>query len=75
MVHGAVDTGPDASYVACRGEMPGLAPLPVQYADFAACGSAKSSAPEDDPESLITEQIEYWRQTLAGLPVSSILPS
>ncbi|WP_343064783.1 amino acid adenylation domain-containing protein [Marilutibacter spongiae] len=47
---------------------PGLAPLPLQYADFAAWQRARMT---DDRQA---QQLDYWRTQLAGLPVVHGLP-
>ena len=56
------------------GQAPGLAPLPVQYADYTLWQHAVLGQ-ESDGESAIARQLAFWRAQLAGLPDAIDLPS
>ncbi|MGW6911272.1 amino acid adenylation domain-containing protein [Streptomyces sp. NPDC054940] len=56
-----------------RGEEPGWAQLPVQYADFAVW-QRQALGEVDDPNSILARQLDHWRATLTGLPEQMELP-
>ena len=56
------------------GHAPDWPPTTVQYADFTLWQRAVLGT-EDDPESILAQQIDFWRTQLAGVPDQLELPT
>ncbi|WZU33671.1 Linear gramicidin synthase subunit D [Rhodococcus ruber] len=56
------------------GREPDWAPPAIQYADYALWQREVLGA-EDDPRSVLAQQLGYWRRTLSGIPDQLDLPT
>ncbi|KAF0960681.1 amino acid adenylation domain-containing protein [Rhodococcus sp. T7] len=51
------------------GRAPAFTPLPLQYPDVAVWQRERIGAGPEDATPLLTGQLDYWREQLAGLPL------
>ncbi|MEV5594485.1 amino acid adenylation domain-containing protein [Streptomyces sp. NPDC052496] len=58
----------------CEGRAPERAPLPLQFADYARWEQELLRG-ADEPESLVSDQLTYWQDALAGLAGELDLPT
>ncbi|NKX87985.1 non-ribosomal peptide synthase/polyketide synthase [Nocardia coubleae] len=57
-----------------QGNEPGWAPLEIQYSDFSVW-QRTMLGDEHDPDSVVSQQLRYWSQELAGTPELLSLPT
>ncbi|UFS98656.1 non-ribosomal peptide synthetase [Nocardia huaxiensis] len=57
-----------------RGQQPEWPELPIQYADYT-LWQQDVLGREDDPESVISGQLDYWRRALDGIPELLAVPA